>query len=392
MKPSIYPSYYKEFSCIGRDCEDSCCDERWKIAIDQKTFYQYLGDPYLKNFVKKHESPTKANYGDLKRTSTGACALLTECGICSVHKDYGENYLSETCTVYPRIKNEVEGVVERSMSPSCPEVGRLLLFKEEGVVFEQVDALEEGWDHAVSKYEIPLLWPLRIGIIRLLQSRVASFGTRMTVVGLFLNKMQQYTSRQQEAMVEKVFQLYEMQLHRPEFVEKIESVARQDAIYLELGTFLISSRLKGGYSSPQYLNFIQCFSEGLQIDKEITDSEKVTYYRQMKERYYDPYMKEKEYVLENYFVNQVFKELVPFDEKTYMQSYLKLVTHVTLLKLHLVGNAAYHQGLTDELVVETTYLYGRQIEQNSPFLERTIQFLKDEGLYTMGHMTILLQS
>ena len=30
------PDYYKEFSCIAADCEDTCC-AGWQIVIDEKS-------------------------------------------------------------------------------------------------------------------------------------------------------------------------------------------------------------------------------------------------------------------------------------------------------------------------------------------------------------------
>ena len=41
-----YPRYFKEFKCIGGNCEDSCCIG-WDIDIDKVTFKQY----YKKMFI-----------------------------------------------------------------------------------------------------------------------------------------------------------------------------------------------------------------------------------------------------------------------------------------------------------------------------------------------------
>ena len=34
------PDYYKEFSCIAGDCEDTCC-AGWQIVIDEKSKRRY---------------------------------------------------------------------------------------------------------------------------------------------------------------------------------------------------------------------------------------------------------------------------------------------------------------------------------------------------------------
>ena len=35
------PSYFKDFKCIGGECEDSCCIG-WDIDVDQKTYEDYM--------------------------------------------------------------------------------------------------------------------------------------------------------------------------------------------------------------------------------------------------------------------------------------------------------------------------------------------------------------
>lgn len=62
------------------------------------------------------------------------------------------------------------------------------------------------------------------------------------------------------------------------------------------------------------------------------------------------------------------------------------------MKLHLVGLAAYHEGLTDELVVRAIYLYGRRIEHDAKYLDRMIEKLKKEQPLSLGYLTILIYS
>ena len=57
MEKSIkmrYPTYLKEFKCIGGECKDSCCIG-WDIDIDKITFRQYykVQDKEMKTHVSK---------------------------------------------------------------------------------------------------------------------------------------------------------------------------------------------------------------------------------------------------------------------------------------------------------------------------------------------------
>ena len=36
----LYPSYYKQFTCIASDCPDSCCHE-WEVQVDADSAARY---------------------------------------------------------------------------------------------------------------------------------------------------------------------------------------------------------------------------------------------------------------------------------------------------------------------------------------------------------------
>jgi lysine-N-methylase len=50
-----YPSYFKEFKCVGGNCEDNCCNE-WEINIDKNTFemYEKIQDRKMNKYVNNN--------------------------------------------------------------------------------------------------------------------------------------------------------------------------------------------------------------------------------------------------------------------------------------------------------------------------------------------------
>ena len=40
----VYPDYYRQFTCIGGKCPDTCC-AGWEIVIDDKTLEKYKKYP-----------------------------------------------------------------------------------------------------------------------------------------------------------------------------------------------------------------------------------------------------------------------------------------------------------------------------------------------------------
>jgi len=69
-----------------------------------------------------------------------------------------------------------------------------------------------------------------------------------------------------------------------------------------------------------------------------------------------------------------------------------LVIHYALIKMHLIGMAAFHKGLTDELVIRLIYSFSRVIEHNPIYLNRIFRLLSQSGLNNMAYMAILIRN
>ncbi|MCH3023273.1 lysine-N-methylase, partial [Listeria monocytogenes] len=82
-------------------------------------------------------------------------------------------------------------------------------------------------------------------------------------------------------------------------------------------------------------------------------------------KHYEPFMNEHEYMLENYLVNHVFKNLFPFTgEKDLFDAYVMLVMHYSLIKMHLIGMAGFHRTLTVDLIVKLIQSFAKTVEHN----------------------------
>lgn len=120
------PSYYRDFSCIGGACTDSCC-RSWELVLDEHTRAVYeqldgaLGDILRKNLRRDSDGSSCLAF------ENGACPMLREDGLCALQKEYGEEILSEVCNRYPRFEYAFGGLTELGISLSCPPACRLIL-------------------------------------------------------------------------------------------------------------------------------------------------------------------------------------------------------------------------------------------------------------------------
>lgn len=95
-----YPRYFKEFKCIGGNCEDSCCIG-WDIDIDKVTFKQYykIQDKEMKRMFQKNVhnndfcTSCDVDYGKVKLKADKRCPFLDEENYCIIYSKIGEEYL-----------------------------------------------------------------------------------------------------------------------------------------------------------------------------------------------------------------------------------------------------------------------------------------------------------
>lgn len=136
--------YMAKFRCLGGECEDTCC-QNWTVPIDEPTHRrlkllastQPLAQQMLATGVEL--TPGGPHYGKLVFSDSGRCGMLDDAGLCGVHAQLGPDALFDTCMVYPRYYNEVDGELELFGTLSCPEVARLCLLGDDSLALEQLE-------------------------------------------------------------------------------------------------------------------------------------------------------------------------------------------------------------------------------------------------------------
>ncbi|MEG1585151.1 MAG: flagellin lysine-N-methylase, partial [Anaerovorax sp.] len=128
------PQYFEKFHCIGGTCEDNCCIG-WDVEIDQRTYKKYrrVKDRSLSLLFREKifENPDPYNvqidYALVELGKGNRCPFLNDKNLCKIQGKIGEEYLSNVCATYPRMANEVDGIIEYSATVSCPEAAKLIL-------------------------------------------------------------------------------------------------------------------------------------------------------------------------------------------------------------------------------------------------------------------------
>lgn len=138
---TIRPGYVGEFRCIGPECEDSCCID-WSVHVDKQSYQKIIVHPQLKSLAEGSMQLLNNKDDDwavIRFDEQGRCPFLQENKLCKIHAQAGEDALSETCRSYPRISRVRGGDCFESLSLSCPEAARLILFGEDAFIFESCE-------------------------------------------------------------------------------------------------------------------------------------------------------------------------------------------------------------------------------------------------------------
>lgn len=174
------PDYYEEFSCIAGACRHSCCIG-WEIDIDEDTYayYKSIGGA-LGERLATYMYMTEDNEHSFQLESNGYCPFLNKDKLCDICIALGEAALSEVCTEYPRFSIEYGNVLQKCLSLSCEEVGRILFSKDAPVQIvdhympddtSDADEPEDEW--------IPAMEQMQKKAIAGLQDRSKSIRRRM---------------------------------------------------------------------------------------------------------------------------------------------------------------------------------------------------------------------
>ncbi|WP_125144465.1 flagellin lysine-N-methylase [Clostridium transplantifaecale] len=118
-----YPHYYREFSCTGSLCEDTCCAS-WGVSIDPVSLKRY--QCVKGEFGRRLRESIDTGTGSFIQRE-GRCPFLNRENLCDMYTCLGEKSLCRTCRDFPRHMEDYGPLREVTLSLACPEAARLIL-------------------------------------------------------------------------------------------------------------------------------------------------------------------------------------------------------------------------------------------------------------------------
>lgn len=397
---------FHEFKCIGDKCEDNCC-HGWRVTIDKKTYKAYKNvkdkqvSKYISsNIVLNNDPTTKFDYSFIRNNQDGKCPFLNEQGLCYIHGNLGEKYLSNTCSTYPRFYNLVGDIMEHSLYVSCPEVVRILLFDDKKVEFLQQEEkfnMELGVNVVFNQVEDykdlnNYFWPIRIFTIETIQNRDYELWQRLIILGLAYDKINQSIKNNREQEIEQIVNSYREKIYNLSFKDSFSKIPSNEDVQLRLAKAIMEVKTLISSYSPVFNDLHNKLLEGIDFNE--NDIYNIEKYK-MGLKGFSEYIKEKSYVFENYLVYHVFSNAFDINEKDLFEAYCVWILHYSILKLYLSGLYAHYGYINDEIVTNLVYSFTREIDHNGAFIKSIVDILKNggkESYLTMAYMAILIKN
>ena len=398
------PASFSNFSCLGGDCEDTCC-RNWEIKLDREHFN------LLKNAMSKEPDENSVfeqyihlneksitsdhDYAFIRMGVNGYCAMLDDKGLCSVHAKHGLNVLGEVCTMFPRVISRCGDTVELSGALSCPEVVRncidensplkLSRFKPSDLprksypIKRELSNLDD--DFYSENFEL-----VRKYFMQILANEDHDLETRLYVLANLADKISSFYHRGCKQSTEQQLKSTLENLSNNDFISKLSGVINDydvGPISMVVVNSILSIKLtqsSGENISQIYEKIIAHYQASIEDHVAEYLSEKLIEIQSQLDSETQEYIDK---AVTRYMINCLYREwfISMPDPFTYMKMLLVRSSILrTLIYLDVGREQDLNQRVLKQKIVFIMYNFARNIDQNLEFLKVVYNALSEQSM------------
>lgn len=373
MKVNMFiPKYMLTFKCIGSSCIDTCC-AGWDINIDEDTYKKYTNcTGELKKIVQgkfreNKNSDDYLNRGFMILKEHNKCPFLNDNLLCDIHGGLGEENLCITCKRFPRVYNIIDDIYEKSGLASCPEICTKAFLNKDKMEFVEI---EESVDESAIEIRriidtevfqesdslIQYFWDIRVNSINIMQNRNFSIEERLSILKYFYNKIEEYYNEKDFDLLEEFLDEYSEGNIYLDYLKTLD-LNEGNEFYLSL----VDEELIKNIKSVRLKECVKEYKKGIlkvnDIVKYINDEKSIL---NSIEKY--------SYILENYLVNQIFKDLIPFNKGESLNLSINvLINSYRIIKAYIIGISLNNKEINEDLIIRVIQSLSKDIEHNKVF-------------------------
>jgi len=351
------------FACTMAACEDNCCrNTGWNIYVDPLTYEKYknldsdLGRHIL-DCIEKDEKGYK-----FKEFDHGHCPLLTEDGLCPIHRDLGAEHLCTTCAGYPRIFESFNGNIEHWLSLSCPDVVRWVLYRKKNIVYistklEAFVAPSPALSGEAEKFHV------REFLIEVAQHKNFSLKEKLIFMGIFMRSLSKFpaddaiknyrTSLQTNGVLDNLLSGTEA-MHpdnRKDFFTMLAKAASHCATPPKV--------FPTGITNAEYYKLMSDFYNN------VNDDEAKEYLVDAFDRLIVPYVNANSYVFDNYLTYSLVSSKFLVNAEDHAEAFTGFAGEFLSMLAFTAGLFHKNETLTENEMIAGIYLFHRRISHNA---------------------------
>lgn len=421
----LKPTYYDNFSCLGKQCKYTCC-QGWDIILSKNeyTHIKNLKKPKdletltSKAFHRNKKDETTKAYALVKFDPDNHCMLLTENRLCSLQQYCGHKALPYACKIFPRSFTITSiydpNLLEQHLSLGCEAVVKLIMELPGGITFESyvddnnklskinyINSSINVTEHPAYKF----CWEIKTLGVDILQNRSFSLGDRILLMGVAFQSIQQMESKGKEVEISSFIKSFLPIMNDPSILTNFQNIKVNSIIKAFNATYFFNNILseKKQYLiniSDQIYNHLgiikltksqtSCDEKDIMINNNVKvqcDPEK---YDVAKKRL-DNFLMGREYILENILVTYFLYNNYPFYNKNgnVWDNYLFFVNIYNFLIFFLMGYLT--ENSTDDDFIHAVTVCSRELTHNTNLFDSIVSHLKETKSDTLAHMAILIK-
>lgn len=392
----LQPEYVSRFQCDGTACNAKCC-KGWKITIDPKTYQKYCNlEPvsFRKRVISKMKYQKGQNQFAIRLDNKGCCPFLGKDLLCEIQKNYGAEYLSQTCRVYPRIINDFGDMVEKSLTLTCPVAAKLVLLQEDSIAFEQVRTTPEGIRRELPKDTRGYAFDVQYGCISILQNRKLSIDQRLVVLGFFLDQANDMVAAGKTGQLKDLSALYASDDFMENVPEMLQAIRFQSKEYFRT-MFVLLEELYGAKSEffRQEQWALRDVKRAFRLPDEsvsinLADAQEV--YQTHISKIRVKLVEEFSHILENFLVNEFFMNVYPFRIQGNFVLNYEVFLLIYKLSEFIFCSAASVRPLPKEEIVSFFVLFSKHLEHNAKYMQEFARAVHKQNQDVVSIMKNLL--
>jgi len=410
---AFQPQYYKDFACIGGDCQYNCC-HGWEIELSESDYDRLMSidDAALKKRLAESvdiysRNPFKARF---KMVDSETCSFLCADGFCEIHLKYGHSYLSGTCKSYPRRICSVSGDIEVFTYTSCETAVKNALFNTNTITLIKapvnhecvVNFVLDTGKYTPRKDGADIFWKLRIATLYAIQNRRRPVWLRMVSLGGFIKQAGEFITSGREGEIEGLAEEFMSGIDGGDFGGCAEQIQGGHVFRISIIAGILEQVKIDLSRKKQHLFsvYVDQMKEGLGISGETRlnqeninkINDKLT---EVYTRYYTPFFKSREYIFEHYLVNTILMTGFPFTygkEGSIYTNFVKLAVKYVLIRFMMIGMAGFHKNnFGQNEVIRGISAFSRVFDHNTNLIDQIVEKMESHNVTALDKICMLLE-